>query len=188
MRTRGPCCLLSFAPPTSPSCHSPSPAPLLLLHNLPTKGPPFTLKATQTFLATSFSMAVSMTGYRISFPSLSRSTFPSKAGDFLASAWPCVHPTVLSGHRYCRHNRLDLDQSGLWRVIISSLGLGQERLKRCVVPCNVMPGAVGCPWADEGGPGSSTAYTEAPMSERACGHQNRVCAQCGGSRGEGGGD
>ena len=102
-------------------------------------------------------------------------------------AWPCVHPTVLSGHRYRRHNRLDLDQSGLWRVIISSLGLGQEHLKICVVPCKVMPGAVGCPWADEGGPGSSTTYTEAPMSERTCGQQNRVCTQCGGSRGEGGG-
>lgn len=49
--------------------------------------PNLTLKATQTFLATSFSMAVNMTGYRTSFPSLSRSTFPSKAGDFLASAW-----------------------------------------------------------------------------------------------------
>lgn len=46
-----------------------------------------TLNARHTFLATSFSIAVSMTGYRISFPSLSRSTLPSRAGDLRASAW-----------------------------------------------------------------------------------------------------
>ena len=46
-----------------------------------------TLKARQTVLAIIFSLADSRTGYLISFPSLSRSTFPSRAGDFRASAW-----------------------------------------------------------------------------------------------------
>lgn len=72
-------------------------------------------------------------------------------------AWPCGHPTVSSGHQYHGHNRLDSDQRGLWRVIVSSLGLGQEHLKRCVVPCTVMLGAVGCPWAGEGALGSSNS-------------------------------
>ena len=46
-----------------------------------------TLKARQTFQAINFSRALRITGYLTSFPSLSRSTLPSSAGDFRASAW-----------------------------------------------------------------------------------------------------
>ena len=44
------------------------------------------LKALHTFLAMSFSLLERMTGYLTSLPSLFLSTFPSNAGDFLASA------------------------------------------------------------------------------------------------------
>ena len=46
----------------------------------------FCLKAKQTVLAISFSLEVKMTGYLISLPLESRSTLPSNAGDFRASA------------------------------------------------------------------------------------------------------
>ena len=54
----------------------------------------FTLKMEQTCLAINFSLALRMTGYRISLPWASLSTLPSSAGDFLASAWAYSSPTV----------------------------------------------------------------------------------------------
>jgi len=46
------------------------------------------LKTRTILLAISFSLRLRMTGYLTSFPSLSLMTFPSTAGDFLASACP----------------------------------------------------------------------------------------------------
>ena len=43
--------------------------------------------------AISFSRYVNITGKRTSFPSEFRSTLPSTAGDFLASAWPYPNRT-----------------------------------------------------------------------------------------------
>lgn len=51
-------------------------------------------------------------------------------------------------------------------MIISSLGLGQERLERRVVPSKVTPGAVGCPPADEGAAGSRNRNMQRPQCLR----------------------
>lgn len=50
-----------------------------------------------------------MTGYRISFPWESLSTFPSSDGDLRASAWAYSGPTVYTYKEFIRHSKLTRD-------------------------------------------------------------------------------
>lgn len=61
-------------------------------------------------------------------------------------------------------------------MIISSLGLGQERLKRCVVSSKLTPRAVGCPWADEGAPGGRNRNMQRPQCLRELVGNRTECA------------
>lgn len=50
-----------------------------------------------------------MTGYRISFPWESLSTFPSSDGDLRASAWAYSGPTVYTYKEFIKHSKLKRD-------------------------------------------------------------------------------